>query len=112
MDVSSYKAAAGVTISDEDQAKLNTKSYLVSRAIMKAEGVTEDSDEYKTILQGILTASGYSTESDALAAGITEDNVEVTTCYYVAFDLIVKNAASVTEVAASTADSVAASTAG
>lgn len=105
MDASTYKQAAGITRTDEEQAKINTKSYLVSRAIMNAEGITEDSEDYKTMMNGVLTASGYTSESAATAQGITEEMINITTSYYMAYDLIVKNA-SVTEVAA--ADSTAA----
>jgi len=112
MDASSYKAAAGITTTDEEQAKINTKSYLMSKAIMDAEGVTTDSDEYQNILSAVLTASGYSTESDAAAAGISEQMIDITVSYYTAYDLMVQKA-KVTEVesTASTAASVAASTA-
>jgi trigger factor len=112
MDASSYKAAAGITTTDEEQAKINTKSYLMSKAIMDAEGVTTDSDEYQNILSAVLTASGYSTESDAAAAGISEQMIDITVSYYTAYDLMVQKA-KVTEVesTASTAASAAASTA-
>jgi trigger factor len=112
MDASYYKAAAGITTTDEEQAKINTKSYLMSKAIMDAEGVTTDSDEYQNILSAVLTASGYSTESDAAAAGISEQMIDITVSYYTAYDLMVQKA-KVTEVesTASTAASAAASTA-
>ena len=81
-------------------------------AVMDAEGVTTDSDEYQNILSAVLTASGYSTESDAAAAGISEQMIDITVSYYTAYDLMVQKA-KVTEVesTASTAASVAASTA-
>jgi len=112
MDASTYKAAAGITTTDEEQAKINTKSYLMSRAIMDAEGVTTDSDEYQNILSAVLTASGYTTESDAAAAGISEQMIDITVSYYTAYDLMVQKA-KVTEIEStvSTAASAAASTA-
>lgn len=77
----------------EKNAKEFTKTYLVSSAILEAEGIEAKGEQYNTRKNELLAGSGYASEEAAVAAGISEENIDMTVRYYLATDIILENAA-------------------
>lgn len=84
MDVEQYKQAAGITVSEEISALSQVKWILTNIAVLKACGVTEDSDLYKETVSTLLSLSGYSDMTEAEAANISEKQVHISAQYYAA----------------------------
>lgn len=76
----------------ESNARDFAKTYLVASAILEAEGIEVNSDQYNTRKNELLAGSGYASEEAAVAAGISEENIDMTVRYYLATDTILNNA--------------------
>ena len=83
----------GVTeASIEQNAKDYAKTWMVATAIMLNEGIEPGSETYNTKRSELLRDSGYPSEDAATAAGISEENIDMTTRYYLASEIIFRNA--------------------
>ena len=93
----------------EDDLKSIAKEYLasdlVSLYVLEKEGINEESDEFNEKMTELLELSGFTTKEDAIAAGVTEENILRATRSYLASDIVIKHA-NVTEVNADDSDVV------
>ena len=89
MTVEEYIKAAGLP-EESEQAFTETKWALVNRGLLKDLGITEDSEAYKAMEKTVLTASGYEDMDAAIAAGLTESQVDITTEYYAATQALLR----------------------
>ncbi len=76
----------------ERNAKEYSKTWMVATAIMQNEGILPGSEAYNAKRSELLKGSGYPSEDAATAAGITEENIDMTTRYYLASQIIFDNA--------------------
>ncbi len=76
----------------ERNAKEYSKTWLVATAIMMNEGIEPGSETYNAKRSELLRDSGYPSEDAATAAGISEENIDMTTRYYLASKIIFDNA--------------------
>ena len=90
------------------QARSEARSWLVSKAVMEAENVTEESDEYTTTMSSLLQVFGYKTLEDALAAGMPESYIKSITARQTAILLATPDAPAAEPTDASVADDAAA----
>ncbi len=74
-----------------NNAKDFVKTYLVASAIMEAEGIEAKGEQYNNRKNELLAGSGYASEEAAVAAGISEENIDMTVRYYLATDVILEN---------------------
>ncbi|MBQ0058452.1 MAG: FKBP-type peptidyl-prolyl cis-trans isomerase [Lachnospiraceae bacterium] len=84
MTTEEYMQAAGYGDSMDEYIKTEVKWALVNKAVLASEGIDHDSDVYQEMLSLILAQSDYESIDDAIAAGISEENVHTTTEYYTA----------------------------
>lgn len=93
--VEDYMKSIGYT---DEMTQANVKNYakgeLVARAVMKAEGITEDSQEYKDAQDKVLAMYGVSSLSDASSMGLDDTGARFMTEYEVLVNVIQENAAS------------------
>ena len=89
MTVEDYKEAARLP-EDEEQALIETKWALVNRGLLEDLGITEESETYKAMQTTLLTASGYEDVDAAIEAGLSEDQLRVTTEYYTAVQALLR----------------------
>ncbi|HAV27912.1 MAG TPA: hypothetical protein DCX23_06305, partial [Lachnospiraceae bacterium] len=75
-----------------NNAKDFAKTYLVASAILENEGILPASEQYNTRKNELLAGSGYASEEAAVAAGISQENIDMTVRYYLATDIILENA--------------------
>lgn len=90
------------------QARSEARAWLVSKAVMEAENVTEESDEYTTTMSSLLQVFGYKTIKDALAAGMPESYIKSITARQTAILLATPDAAAEKPADTSVADDAAA----
>lgn len=76
----------------ERNAKEYSKTWMVATAIMQNDGILAGGDVYNAKRSELLKSSGYASEDAAAAAGITEENIDMTTRYYLATQIIFDNA--------------------
>jgi hypothetical protein len=76
----------------ERNAKEYSKTWMVATAIMQNEGILPGGEVYNAKRSELLKGSGYPSEDAATAAGITEENIDMTTRYYLASQIIFDNA--------------------
>ena len=68
--------AVGINEEMLDQmVKNNVKEILACEAVMEAEGITRESEEYKNALESFLTKNGCKSEEEAISAGYTEQEL-------------------------------------
>ena len=84
---------ASNNINMEPDIRSQCRAWLVSSAILEAEGVTEDSQEYKDMMTRILEVYGYKTLDAATGSGIPEAFIRSATASQLAIQIIEKNAA-------------------
>ena len=72
--------------------KTFTKTELVAMAVMKAEGITRDSQEYKDAAEGALSDNGLSSAEMAASYGISEDYLTYLTEYRLLENVVEKYA--------------------
>ena len=75
-----------------NNAKDFAKTYLVASAILEREGILPAGEQYNTRKNELLAGSGYASEEAAVAAGISQENIDMTVRYYLATDIILENA--------------------
>ena len=75
-----------------NNAKDFAKTYLVASAILENEGILPAGEQYNTRKNELLAGSGYASEEAAVAAGISQENIDMTVRYYLATDIILENA--------------------
>ena len=83
---------ASNNINMEPDIRSQCRAWLVSSAILEAEGVTEDSQEYKDMMTRILEVYGYKTLDAATGSGIPEAFIRSATASQLAIQIIEKNA--------------------
>ena len=83
---------ASNNINMEPDIRSQCRAWLVSSAILEAEGVTEDSQEYKDMMSRILEVYGYKTLDAATGSGIPEAFIRSATASQLAIQIIEKNA--------------------
>ena len=89
MTLEEYRTAAGITDeSVETAAKSSVKQYLTAVAVLAEEGITKDSSEWKEMDQAIMENSGYANRGEVMAAGISEEQIDITTAYYAAYKVM------------------------
>lgn len=99
MEYDEFASSMGITdVSIANAAKSSVKTELIVDAICEKEGISTDSDAYKTQLTKALEENGYSDYDAAIEAGVEERDIERTVKYYCALDVIISNA-NVTEAA-------------
>ena len=74
----------------EQGANLDPDNNMAS--LLEAEGVTEDSQEYKDMMTRILEVYGYKTLDAATGSGIPEAFIRSATASQLAIQIIEKNA--------------------
>jgi len=89
MTAEEYKEAARLE-PDETTALGEVKWALVNKAVLKELGITPESEEYQAMQKVIFDASNFETMDDAVAAGLTELQIEITTEYYTAVQMLLK----------------------
>ncbi len=93
--VEDYMKAIGYT---EDMLETNVKSYaqseLVARAILHAEGITKDSEEYKASQGALKTQMGIMSAEQAKQMGYQDADIEFLTIYQTALDVLLSYSAS------------------
>ena len=82
---------ASNNIDMEPDIRSQCRTWLVSSAILEAEGVTEDSQEYKDMMSRILEVYGYKTLDAATGSGIPEAFIRSATASQLAIQIIEKN---------------------
>lgn len=82
---------ANNNIDMEPDIRSQCRAWLVSSAILEAEGVTEDSQEYKDMMSRILEVYGYKTLDAATGSGIPEAYIRSATASQTAIQIIEKN---------------------
>ena len=82
---------ASNNIDMEPDIRSQCRAWLVSSAILEAEGVTEDSQEYKDMMSRILEVYGYKTLDAATGSGIPEAFIRSATASQLAIQIIEKN---------------------
>lgn len=92
--VKDYMNSIGYT---EEMMNYNVKTYakteVVARAMMKAEGITTDSQEYRDAQDTALGSYGLSSLSEATSSGIGDQAIQYLTEYQLAANIIEKYAA-------------------
>lgn len=76
----------------ERNAREYSKTWMVATAIMQSDGIEPGSDAYNAKRSELLKSSGYPSEDAATAAGVSEENIDMTTRYYLAAQIIFDNA--------------------
>ena len=89
MTLEEYKEKAHIE-PDETVALGEVKWALVNKGILKALDATPESETYQAMQQVIFAASGFETMDDAIAAGLTEQQIGITTEYYTAVQMLLK----------------------
>jgi len=89
MTAEEYKAAARLP-EESEQALVETKWALVNRALLKELGITPESEAYQAMQHVILESSGYEDVDAALAAGLSNDQLTITTEYYTAVQALLR----------------------
>ena len=82
---------ASNNINMEPDIRSQCRAWLVSSAILEAEGVTEDSQEYKDMMSRILEVYGYKTLDAATGSGIPEAFIRSATASQLAIQIIEQN---------------------
>ena len=82
---------ASNNIDMEPDIRSQCRTWLVSSAILEAEGVTEDSQEYKDMMSRILEVYGYKTLDAATGSGIPEAFIRSATASQLAIQIIEQN---------------------
>ena len=82
---------ASNNINMEPDIRSQCRAWLVSSAILEAEGVTEDSQEYKDMMSRILEVYGYKTLDAATGSGIPEAYIRSATANQTAIQIIEQN---------------------
>ena len=82
---------ANNNIDMEPDIRSQCRAWLVSSAILEAEGVTEDSQEYKDMMSRILEVYGYKTLDAATGSGIPEAYIRSATASQTAIQIIEQN---------------------
>ena len=82
---------ANNNIDMEPDIRSQCRAWLVSSAILEAEGVTEDSQEYKDMMSRILEVYGYKTLDAATGSGIPEAFIRSATASQLAIQIIEQN---------------------
>ncbi len=92
--VDEYMESIGYTAEMLDSnVKTYTQTELVARAILNAEGITKDSEQYQNAANSISTSYGNVTAEQALQIGYTEAEVEFLTIYQAALTVVANYAA-------------------
>ncbi|MCR5295689.1 MAG: FKBP-type peptidyl-prolyl cis-trans isomerase [Lachnospiraceae bacterium] len=93
MEYEEFLSEYGVTEESIRKYALSySKTWLAATAIMQREGITTNSDEYNEKLEELLNESGYPSKDAAAAAGITAENIDMATRYYLASRAVYDNA--------------------
>jgi trigger factor len=82
---------ASNNIDMEPDIRSQCRTWLVSSSVLEAEGVTEDSQEYKDMMSRILEVYGYKTLDAATGSGIPEAFIRSATASQLAIQIIEKN---------------------
>lgn len=76
----------------EPDIRAQSRAWLVSSAVLEAEGLTEESPEYTSMLSDILAVYGYKTLDAATGSGIPETYLRSATASQLAIKIIQDNA--------------------
>ena len=82
---------ASNNIDMEPDIRSQCRAWLVSSAVLEAEGITEDSQEYIDMMSRILEVYGYKTLDAATGSGIPEAFIRSATASQLAIQIIEKN---------------------
>ncbi len=82
---------ASNNIDMEPDIRSQCRAWLVSSAVLEAEGITEDSQEYKDMMSRILEVYGYKTLDAATGSGIPEAFIRSATASQLAIQIIEQN---------------------
>ena len=82
---------ASNNIDMEPDIRSQCRAWLVSSAVLEAEGITEDSQEYKDMMSRILEVYGYKTLDAATGSGIPEAFIRSATASQLAIQSIEQN---------------------
>lgn len=92
MTYEDFIAAMGMTEDDVlEEAKNAVRNWLVLDYVCEKEGVTAESDIYQQYQKDALEGSGFSTLDDALAAGVSEWDIDYSTKNNYVVELIAEN---------------------
>ena len=82
---------ASNNIDMEPDIRSQCRAWLVSSAVLEAEGITEDSQEYIDMMSRILEVYGYKTLDAATGSGIPEAFIRSATASQLAIQIIEQN---------------------
>lgn len=89
-----------------EAAKTNVRYMLVLDSILDKEGIKVDDQTYTDKLNFILEQNNVTSKDEAIAAGVTECNIDLTVKYYIVLDILKENA-TITEAEETTEDTTA-----
>lgn len=93
MEYDEFLENMGLTeVTIANAAKSNVKTALIIDAICEKEGITQDSDLYKTQQEKALTDNGFDSYDAAIEAGVTDADIARTVKYNCILDVIINNA--------------------
>lgn len=93
MEYDDFVESAG--IKEEDltlAAKNSVQNVLAMEYISEKEGITPESEAYKTKLDSLLKESGFDSKEAAIEGGVSEWNIDFVTKYNCVMDFIIENA--------------------
>lgn len=79
-------------INTEVIVRSEARTWLTSRAIMEAEGITEESEDFTSMMTNILSVYGYSSLDEAVEAGYPASFLRSATTTQVALKIVEDNA--------------------
>ncbi len=94
MELDEFMETSGITDETlEEYAKAATKSQLVAKAVIAAEGITSDDDVYAEAEAAVLASTGYESMDAVLDDGITEEQFYYAVEMQIVYDLLVEYSA-------------------
>ena len=76
------------SIDMEPDIRSQCRVWLVSSAILEAEGITEESEEFTSMMSDVLSAYGYKTLDAAVGSGVPENYIKSATASQVVLKII------------------------
>ena len=93
MTADDFMLYAGLTEADiEADARMYVSTELIADAILARENLTVDGKEAEETLKTLLGGTGYTTREEAVAAGISETQIDFAVKNTLAVDQIIKHA--------------------